>query len=183
MKVLLTQGLLFYPQITGVLTMGVRDRYMNVMQDRNVIAGATAAVISPLVDFYAKLLPFLMLAMLLIIIDSRFGIQASRKRGETIRTSRAIRRAINKLVDYICWITLAGMIGNTFGTAFHIPLLSIIVLCVVYSIELTSIFNNYFFYKGIKKKFNGLKFFSKLTGHTVIEESIENIEDGKDSDR
>ena len=160
-----------------------RDKYMNVMQDRNVIAGATAAVISPLVDFYAKLLPFLMLAMLLIIIDSRFGIQASKKRGETIRTSRAIRRAINKLVDYICWITLAGMIGNTFGSAFHIPLLSIIVLCVVYSIELTSIFNNYFFYKGIKKKFNGLKFFSKLTGHTVIEESIENIEDGKDSDR
>ena len=112
------------------------------MQDRNVIAGATAAVISPLVDFYSKLLPFLILAIALIIIDSRFGIQASRKRGEVIRASRAVRRAINKLVDYICWVTLAGMIGQTFGIAFHIPLLSIIVLCIVYSIELTSIFNN-----------------------------------------
>ena len=95
------------------------------MQDRNVIAGATAAVISPLVDFYSKLLPFLMLAIALIVIDSRFGILASRKRGETIRASRAVRRAINKLVDYICWVTLAGMIGQTFGTAFHIPLLSL----------------------------------------------------------
>ena len=147
------------------------------MQDRNVIAGATAAVISPLVDFYSKLLPFLMLAIALIIIDSRFGIQASRKRGEAIRASRAVRRAINKLVDYICWVTLAGMIGQTFGTAFHIPLLSIIVLCIVYSIELTSIFNNYFFYKGIKKKFNGWKFFGKLTGNDAIESALEETSD------
>ena len=133
------------------------------MQDRNVIAGATAAVISPLVDFYGKLLPFLLLAILLITIDSRFGIQASRKRGETIRTSRAIRRAINKFVDYICWITLAGMLGQTFGVVFHIPLLSMIVLLVVYTIELSSIFNNYFFCKGLKFKFNGLKRFAEIS--------------------
>ena len=152
------------------------------MQDRNVIAGATAAVISPLVDFYSKLLPFLILAIALIAIDSRFGIMASRKRGEVIRASRAVRRAINKLVDYICWITLAGMIGQTFGAAFHIPLLSIIVLCIVYAIELTSIFNNYFFYKGINKKFNGWKFFSKVTGQEAIEEAIEEIKD-EDTDR
>ena len=69
------------------------------------------------------------------------------------------------------------MIGQTFGTAFHIPLLSIIVLCIVYSIELTSIFNNYFFYKGIKKKFNGWKFFSKLTGNDAIESALEETSD------
>ena len=148
-----------------------------MMQDRNVIAGATAAVISPLVDFYSKLLPFLMLAIALIVIDSRFGILASRKRGEAIRSSRAVRRAINKLVDYICWVTLAGMIGQTFGAAFHIPLLAVIVMCIVYSIELTSIFNNYFFYKGINKKFNGWKFFSKITGNDAIESAIEDKTD------
>lgn len=154
-----------------------------MMQDRNVIAGATAAVISPLVDFYSKLLPFLMLAIALIVIDSRFGILASRKRGETIRASRAIRRAINKLVDYICWVTLAGMIGQTFGAAFHIPLLAVIVMCIVYSIELTSIFNNYFFYKGINKKFNGWKFFSKITGNDAIESAIEDKTDDENSNR
>ena len=154
-----------------------------MMQDRNVIAGATAAVISPLVDFYSKLLPFLMLAIALIIIDSRFGILASRKRGEIIRASRAVRRAINKLVDYICWVTLAGMIGQTFGAAFHIPLLAVIVMCIVYSIELTSIFNNYFFYKGINKKFNGWKFFSKVTGNDAIESAIEDKTDDENSNR
>jgi hypothetical protein len=155
---------------------------LSTMQERNVLAGATATVISPLVDFYGKLLPFLMLAVALIAIDSRFGIMASRKRGETIRTSRAIRRAINKLVDYICWITLAGMLGQTFGLVFHLPLLSVIVLLVVYTIELSSIFNNYSFYKGIKLKFNGLRFISKVSG-TNVEDVIEKKEDHENSDR
>ena len=153
-----------------------------MMQERNVLAGATATVISPLVDFYAKLLPFLILAIILIAIDSRFGIKASKKRGETIRTSRAIRRAINKFVDYICWITLAGMLGQTFGLVFHIPLLSMIVLLVVYAIELSSIFNNYFFYKGLKFKFDALKFVSKLT-KVNVEDVITKEKEDEDSNR
>ena len=143
------------------------------MQDRNVIGASTAAVISPLVDFYVGLAPFLMLAIILIIVDSRFGVLAAKKRGETIRPSRKWRRAINKLVDYICWVTLAGMIGRTFGATFHVPIASSIVLCIVYGIELSSIVNNYFEYKGINKKFNGLKFFARLSGNKAIEEAIE----------
>lgn len=166
-------SLLFYPQKADILSISVDiiNFFTIIMQERNVLAGATATVISPLVDFYGKLLPFLILAVILIAIDSRFGIQASRKRGETIRTSRAVRRAINKLVDYICWITLAGMLGQTFGVVFHIPLLSMIVLLVVYTIELSSIFNNYFFYKGLKFKFDGLKFISKIV-KTDVEQII-----------
>lgn len=153
------------------------------MQDRNVIGGATAAVLSPFVDFYQKLIPFLILAIILIIADSRFGVKAAKKRGESVRVSRMWRRAINKLVDYICWITLAGMIGTTFGSQFHIPLLSAVVLCVVYGIELTSIFNNYFEYKGLKKKFNGLKFFAKLFNKPEIESCVEDIEEKKNSSK
>lgn len=153
------------------------------MQDRNVIGGSTAALISPLIDFYQNLIPFLILAIILIIVDSRFGVKAAKIRKETIRPSRMWRRAINKLVDYICWITLAGMIGTTFGLQFHIPLLSIIVLCIVYGIELTSIFNNYFEYKGIKKKFNGIKFFAKVFGKPEISECIEDIEEGENNSK
>lgn len=149
------------------------------MQDRNIIGGATAAVISPFVDFYQNLAPFLILAITLIVIDSRFGIKASIKRGETVRPSRMWRRAINKLVDYICWITLSGMIGQTFGVLFDLPLLSVMMLCIIYGIELTSIFNNYFEYKGIKKKFNGIKFFARLFRIREIEESIEDVKEGE----
>ena len=152
------------------------------MQDRNVIGASTATVISPLVDFYSNLAPYLMLAIVLIIVDSRFGIKAAVKRGETIRSSRKWRRAINKLVDYICWVTLAGLIGQTFGASFHIPILSVVVLCIVYGIELSSIVNNYFEYKGINKKFNAWKFFAKMTGNEAIEEAIED-KSNEDSNR
>jgi hypothetical protein len=159
------------------------------MQERNVIGASTAAVISPLVDFYLNLAPFLMLALILIIVDSRFGVLAARKRGETIRPSRKWRRAINKLVDYICWITLAGMIGRTFGESFHIPILSTIVLLIVYGIELSSIVNNYFEYKGINKVFNIWKLFGKFRQSEIVTDVIEEKEeekeenDEKDSDR
>ncbi|MBR5105330.1 MAG: hypothetical protein IKU93_02715, partial [Alistipes sp.] len=101
------------------------------MQERNIISGAMATVISPLVEFYYALLPWLILAFVLIIADTRFGVEASIKRGEQFRPSRMMRRMINKFVDYICWITLAGVIGNTFGTVLGIPILSAIILLVV----------------------------------------------------
>ena len=95
--------------------------------------------------------PFLLLALVLIVADTRFGVAAARKRGERIRPSRKWRRAVNKLVDYICWVTLAGIMGRTFGEVLGIPLLSALTLLLVYGIELSSCFNNYFEYRGIKK--------------------------------
>ena len=140
------------------------------MQERNIISGAMATVISPFVEFYQALLPYLILAVVLIIADTRFGVEASIKRGEQFRPSRMIRRAINKLVDYICWITLAGVVGNAFGTVFGIPILSAIILFVIYAIELTSCFNNYFEFKGINKKINIWKLFGKKELSEVLED-------------
>lgn len=129
-----------------------------------------ATVISPFVEFYQALLPFLILAVVLIVADTRFGVEASIKRGETFRPSRMMRRAINKLVDYICWITLAGVVGNAFGTILGIPILSALILLVVYGIELTSCFNNYFEFKGINKKINIWKLFGKKELEGVLED-------------
>lgn len=129
-----------------------------------------ATVISPFVEFYQALAPFLILALVLIVADTRFGVEASIKRGETFRPSRMMRRAINKLVDYICWITLAGVVGNAFGSVLGIPVLSALILLVVYGIELTSCFNNYFEFKGINKKINIWKLFGKKELEGVIED-------------
>ena len=140
------------------------------MQERNIISGAMATVISPFVEFYQALLPFLILAVVLIVADTRFGVEASVKRGETFRPSRMMRRAINKFVDYICWITLAGVVGNAFGTVLGIPILSALILLVVYGIELTSCFNNYFEFKGINKQINIWKLFGKKELEGIIED-------------
>lgn len=104
----------------------------------------------PFVNFYQALVPYIILAIALIIVDSRFGIEAAKKRGETIRQSRKWRRAINKLVDYICWISLAGVFSNAYSELLGVPMLSAVVLLVVYAIEIVSCFNNYFESRGLE---------------------------------
>lgn len=137
-------------------------------------------MVAPLLDFYNALIPFILLAIVLIIVDSRFGIAAARKRGETIRPSRKWRRAINKLVDYVCWVTLAGLFGQTFGSILGIPILSGLFLLIVYGIEVTSCFNNYFEYKGIKKKVNIFKLFNRPDVENCIEDVEDKKEEGKE---
>lgn len=146
-----------------------------ILQERNIINGATAAIVAPLLQFYNKLTPFLLLAIALIIVDCRFGIAAARKRGEKIRPSRKWRRSINKLVDYVCWVTLAGLFGNAYGEILGIPILSALFLLIVYGVEISSCFNNYFEYKGIKKKVNIFKLFNR----SDVENCIEDVEDTK----
>ena len=91
------------------------------MNERNVLAGTTAAVLSPFVDGWQNLFVWAIVAFALILGDLRFGICAARKRGEKIRGSRAVRRTINKMVDYICWVSIAWVMGGSFGRLFGVP--------------------------------------------------------------
>lgn len=119
-----------------------------------------AALGMVLADFYGHLAPWLLLGMGLVFADLRFGILAARSRREEIRPSRAWRRTLNKMVDYLCWVTLAEMCSRTFGITLGAPVVSIAMLFIIYGIELNSCVNNYLEYKGIKKKWN----FFKLVG-------------------
>jgi hypothetical protein len=157
------------------------------MQERNIINGIAAVTIAPFLEFYDNLIPYLLIAVVLIATDSRFGIAAARARGETVRTSRKWRRAVNKLVDYICWVTLAGLFGNTFGTVFHIPILAAIMLLFVYGIELSSIVNNYLEYKGIHKHIDITKLLLKLfkredMAEVIVDDEITHNSNGTDKD-
>lgn len=149
------------------------------MQERNIISGTAATVVSPLVNFYEGLVPFIILAIILIIADAKFGCEAAQKRGETIRISRLWRRSINKLVDYICWITLAGMFGQAFGEFLGIPTLAIMIVLIIYAIELTSCFNNYFEYRGINKRINVFKLFGKNSIAESFQDKEEYNEENK----
>lgn len=115
----------------------------------NVFCALFAVLGAAIVDFYAHLSGWLLLAAGLILLDLRFGIKAARIRGEEIRFSRAWRRTINKSVDYLGWVTVAEMLSRTFGVTLGEPVVSKGVLMVVYLIELSSCFNNYFEYKGL----------------------------------
>lgn len=148
------------------------------MQERNIVNGATAAMLSPILEFYQNLSLFLIFSIALIIVDCRFGVAAARKRGEDIRTSRKWRRSINKLVDYICWITLAGLFGQAYGEILGIPILAALVLLIVYGIEISSCFNNYFEARGINKRINIFKLFKR----SEIEQCIEDVNEEEKKD-
>ncbi len=143
------------------------------MQERNVLSGAIAAVFSPFVDGWESVIAWLIVAVVLILADLHFGIGAAKQRGERVRVSRAARRTINKLVDYICWISVAWVLGGSFGKVFGIPLLAATIMLVVCAVELSSISDNFFEARGINKKFNMLKFLSKIFKISAIEESLE----------
>ena len=143
------------------------------MNERNVIGGFTAAVLSPFLEGWTQMLWFLILAIILILGDLRFGIAAARKRGEKIRPSRAVRRSLNKLVDYICWLSIATLVGINFGSVFGLPLLSVIIMAVVCIIELSSIIDNYLEYKGIKQKVNIIKLIASIFRRPDFEDVLE----------
>ncbi len=133
-----------------------------MIQDRNIIGGVMATVTTIYIETVHSFIPYLILALVLICADCRFGVRAARVRGETIRFSRMWRRSINKFVDYLCWLGIAALFGQTFGkVVLGIPLTSFMVLIIVYCIELGSCFNNYFEANRINKEFNVLKLFKK----------------------
>ncbi len=140
------------------------------MEERNVIGGFMAAIMSNLLDFMEPLKWFLLLGLILIIVDLRFGILAARARGEKIRVSRAVRRTANKIIDYLCWVLVAGAIGKAFGIPFDVPVLPSIVLLVVYGCEINSCYGNYFEARGKKVKINIFKFFAKKADIIEVED-------------
>ncbi len=150
------------------------------MNERNVIGGFTAAVLAPFVEGWTQMLWFLILAIILILGDLRFGIAAAKKRGEKIRPSRAVRRSLNKLVDYICWLSIATVVGINFGSVFGLPLLSVIIMAVVGIVELSSIIDNYLEYKGVKQKVNMIKLIARIFHRPDFEDVLEPTEEPKD---
>lgn len=146
------------------------------MQERNVFGGVVATLLSPFADFFGPLRYFFILALVLIAADLWFGIQAAKKRNERIKASRAIRRTLNKVVDYTCWILLAGTLGLAFGEPFDIKILPAIVMCIVVGVEFESCVVNYFESKGKHVRFNWKKLFGKKA-ETMLDGVIEESKD------
>ena len=125
-------------------------------------------------DSITKMIPFLILALIVILVDLKFGISAANKRGEKIRASRAMRRTIDKMISYFCWVLLAA----TASVAFGIPILEYIIMGTVISIECLSIVSNWLEIKGYRiKGLNVIKVVGDKLGVDVGDATIAKIED------
>lgn len=146
----------------------------------NIFSTLMAMLGAAITNFYSHLAPWLLLGAITIIVDLRFGIKAAKARGEKVRTSRAIRRTLNKAIDYLGIVSLAEMLSRTFGVSLGAPIVSMGMLFIIYGIEVSSILNNYFEYKGLNWKFDPLKFLRKKT---EIAEAIEETDDEESTDK
>jgi Na+/H+ antiporter NhaD/arsenite permease-like protein len=85
------------------------------------------------------------LVVVLIVVDLKFGIENSIKHDEKIRKSRAVRRTVNKFVDYMCWLLFAGVIGLAIGEPIGVnhTLVSVVVMLLACLSEIDSIVQNF----------------------------------------
>lgn len=106
----------------------------------------------------------ILLAIILILSDLWFGISASRVQGIAIRKSRAGRRTLNKLVDYICYILLGAVIGKAIGEPYGVDpiVVSITVMVICYCFEVDSIYGHICEIHGIKKRYSIWRILFKL---------------------
>lgn len=144
-----------------------------------MVGGLMAAMMSGFLDFIEPLKWFMLLAAVLIVVDLRFGVEAARKRGEAIRASRMIRRTVNKMIDYLCWILVAGALGKAFGLPFDVPVLPSVVLLVIFGCEVNSCFSNYFEARGKKVSVNVFKWFAKKTDIIEVKDETTTSKDSE----
>lgn len=106
----------------------------------------------------------ILLAIILILSDLWFGLSASRVQGIAIRKSRAGRRTLNKLVDYICYILLGAVMGKAIGEPYGVDpiVVSITVMILCYCFEIDSIYGHICEIHGIKKRYSIWRILFKL---------------------
>lgn len=106
----------------------------------------------------------IVLAIILILSDLWFGVSASRIQGIEIRKSRAGRRTLNKIVDYICYVLLGAVLGKAIGEPYGMDpiIISITVMILGYCFEVDSIYGHICEIHGIKKKYSIWKILFKL---------------------
>lgn len=145
--------------------------------ERDVLGSMGALMLGGFADFLHPLRFFLLAGVVLTLADLRFGIEAARARREEVRKSRAVRRTVNKMVDYLCWTLLAGALDKAFGVPLDMPLLPALVLLVVYGLEINSCYANYFEARGKKVRVDIFRIFAKKTDLIEVDTHEGDVED------
>ena len=134
---------------------------------------ATTAVVF-LQESVLNMIPYLFIALFLIIVDLYFGVKAAKKMGEKVRASRAFRRTMGKTMEYVCWVILS----SSLSVAFHTVVIEWVVLGIVMGNELLSVLTNFFELHGYKiKGLNIFKIVGDKAGIDTSEVTVEKIEE------
>ena len=129
---------------------------MTTTDNSTVTAVVSSGIATTAVVFFRQavidMIPWLIVAIPLILLDLNFGIKAAKSRGERIRFSKAFRRTFGKAVEYAAWVCFAATATLAFGYKW----IEIVVLGAVMLNEVASVIGNYFESKGLKLKWGNI---------------------------
>lgn len=133
-----------------------------------IVQNSTTAILTSI--FYQALadsIIWLVVAAVVIVCDLFFGCEAAEKRGEArVRISRAVRRTVNKMCEYLCWV----MLGLTISIGFAADWLKYLIFAIIYGNELSSCLSNYFAAKGKRITFNVFSLLGRRLGIDELEQ-------------
>lgn len=104
-----------------------------------VQSGVTGVAITFFSQAIISMTPYLMVSVILILADLYFGVKAALHRGESVRVSRALRRTVGKMFEYLCWV----MVSVSMGVAFEVAFIEWIILGLVMGNEVISVLTNW----------------------------------------
>ena len=84
------------------------------------------------------------LAILLVVSDFWFGISDSRHKDVPVKPSTAVKRTVNKVIDYICYVLIGATLGKAIAEPYGIdPIVTAITIMIFcYGFEVDSIYKH-----------------------------------------
>lgn len=129
---------------------------MTTTDNSTMTAVVSSGIATTAVVFFRQavidMVPWLIVAIPLILLDLNFGIKAAKFRGERIRFSKAFRRTFGKAIEYCAWICFAATATLAFGYKW----IEAVVLGAVILNEVASVVGNYYESKGLKLKWGNI---------------------------
>lgn len=131
----------------------IGDKHIISNTSRSVGIGLMATEIEELIYDLRWLIA---LSFALIIADFWLGISESKMVGKDIRRSKAWRRTLNKVVDYMCYLMVAGLLGKAIGEPMGMNALRVasVVMLLTCAWELDSIYGHICVLNGAEKDFS-----------------------------
>lgn len=132
--------------------------------ERGVVNGAAratgiAVMSGEVVELVYDMRWWVLVSLVLIAVDFWFGISEARMNKIEIRKSKAGRRTFNKIVDYLCYLMVAGLFGKAMEPLGIDALkLATIVMLLTSAWELDSIYGHICVLNGAKKDFSIRRF-------------------------
>lgn len=163
----------------------------DVVMNTGTRAGTLAIINSEMTAIIFDARWMLLAIIICVIADFRYGWRESsvrfenaRRKGDKVmmaqykwRTSRAVRRTVNKFIDYFLWIAIGMFVGmatlEQMGISHNIG--GLVAAAIAFFCEGKSFFGHFFYLHGIRMSENTVSGFFKSLAVALVKKKNEDV--------